>query len=133
MAYPNMNYTGGPKPPIQGGFQPQPQPFYPLPQGNVYTIDNPNEVDSVPCGTGVSVALCLNKNLMYIKSIQGGSPLFWVYKISPMMETKQDTDLARSENEVSDERVRRLEEKIDMLLKEVNGNAKSELAKLATQ
>lgn len=131
MAYPNMNYQGGPKPPMQGGFQPQ--QFYPMPQGNVYTIENPNEVDSVPCGTGVSVALCLNKNLMYIKSIQGGSPLFWVYKISPMMETKQDTAPPQSENNSSDERVRRLEEKIDMLLKEVNGNAKSELTKLASQ
>lgn len=41
----------------QGAFQPQ--QYFPMPQGNVYTIEQPEEVNSVPCGTGVSVALCL--------------------------------------------------------------------------
>ena len=81
----NIAYPGAPKQMGQNAFQPQ--QYFPMPQGNVYTIEQPEEVNSVPCGTGVSVALCLNKGLMYIKSIQGGSPLFWVYKISPAMET----------------------------------------------
>lgn len=113
----NLTYPGAPKPMGQNTFQPQ--QYFPMPQGNVYTIEQPEEVNSVPCGTGVSVALCLNKGLMYIKSIQGGSPLFWVYKISPVMETSAQ---GQGRKEESEDRVARLEQKIDKLLKEVNGN-----------
>lgn len=77
MNYPNVPYPGAQRPMGQS------QQFFPMPQGNVYTIERPEEISTVPCGTGVSVALCLAKNLMYIKSIQGGSPLYWVYKIAP--------------------------------------------------
>lgn len=114
----NIAYPGAPKQMGQSAFQPQ--QYFPMPQGNVYTIEQPEEVNSVPCGTGVSVALCLNKGLMYIKSIQGGSPLFWVYKISPAMETPSVQKQERKEE--TEDRVARLEQKIDKLLKEVNGN-----------
>ena len=114
----NIAYPGAPKQMGQNAFQPQ--QYFPMPQGNVYTIEQPEEVNSVPCGTGVSVALCLNKGLMYIKSIQGGSPLFWVYKISPVMETPSVQKQERKEE--TEDRVARLEQKIDKLLKEVNGN-----------
>lgn len=123
----NIAYPGAPKQMGQNAFQPQ--QYFPMPQGNVYTIEQPEEVNSVPCGTGVSVALCLNKGLMYIKSIQGGSPLFWVYKISPVMETPSAQKQERKEE--TEDRVARLEQKIDKLLKEVNGNeSKSQSNKL---
>lgn len=123
----NIAYPGAPKQMGQNAFQPQ--QYFPMPQGNVYTIEQPEEVNSVPCGTGVSVALCLNKGLMYIKSIQGGSPLFWVYKISPAMETQPVQGQERKEE--TEDRVARLEQKIDKLLKEVNGNEpKSQSTKL---
>lgn len=123
----NIAYPGAPKQMGQNAFQPQ--QYFPMPQGNVYTIEQPEEVNSVPCGTGVSVALCLNKGLMYIKSIQGGSPLFWVYKISPAMETSSVQKQERKEE--TEDRVARLEQKIDKLLKEVNGNeSKSQSNKL---
>lgn len=123
----NITYPGAPKQMGQSAFQPQ--QYFPMPQGNVYTIEQPEEVNSVPCGTGVSVALCLNKGLMYIKSIQGGSPLFWVYKISPAMETPSVQNQERKEE--TEDRVARLEQKIDKLLKEVNGNeSKSQSTKL---
>ena len=121
MGLQNITYPGAPKPMNQGAFQPQ--QYFPMPQGNVYTIEQPEEVNSVPCGTGVSVALCLNKGLMYIKSIQGGSPLFWVYKISPAMETPSAPQIEKKEMQT--DRVARLEEKIDKLLKEVNSNGES--------
>ena len=47
----NITYPGAPKPMNQGAFQPQ--QYFPMPQGNVYTIEQPEEVNSVPCGTGV--------------------------------------------------------------------------------
>jgi len=43
--------------------------MFPQPQGSVYSINSPLEIGNVPIGsTGLSVALCLNEGLMYIKS-----------------------------------------------------------------
>ena len=58
--------------------------MFPQPQGSVYSIGAPLEIGNVPIGsTGLSVALCLNENLMYIKSFQGGNPVIMAYKIIP--------------------------------------------------
>lgn len=43
------------------------------PQGNVYVIDSPLEVANVPMGTGLSVAICPNESLMYLKMYQNGA------------------------------------------------------------
>lgn len=59
------------------------QPLFPQPQGNVYNINSTLEVANVPVGAGVSVALCLPENVMYIKTMQNGNPLFYPYKITP--------------------------------------------------
>jgi hypothetical protein len=49
------------------------QQMFPQPQGSVYTINTPLDIGNVPIGsTGLSVALCLQENLMYIKSFQNG-------------------------------------------------------------
>lgn len=60
------------------------QPLFPQPQGNVYNINSTLEVANVPVGAGVSVALCLPENVMYIKTMQNGNPLFYPYKILPL-------------------------------------------------
>lgn len=87
MAYgygqqPNMNV-----PPLNTTQQMMPQqnvqPLFPQPQGNVYNINSTLEVANVPVGAGVSVALCLPENVMYIKTMQNGNPLFYPYKIIP--------------------------------------------------
>ena len=70
------------------------QPLFPQPQGNVYNINSTLEVANVPVGAGVSVALCLQEGLMYIKTMQNGNPMFWAYKIMPFDTTKN-----RSESE----------------------------------
>lgn len=54
MNYPNVPYPGAQRP------MGQPQQFFPMPQGNVYTIERPEEISTVPCGTGVSVALLIH-------------------------------------------------------------------------
>lgn len=51
MGTQNIAYPGAPKQMGQNAFQPQ--QYFPMPQGNVYTIEQPEEVNSVPCGTGV--------------------------------------------------------------------------------
>lgn len=67
----------------QGQQIPQTQPLFPQPNGNVYNINNTLEVANVPAGVGLSVALCLPEGLMYIKTMQNGTPMFWAYKIEP--------------------------------------------------
>lgn len=49
------------------------QNMFPQPQGSVYAINSPLDIGNVPTGsTGLSVAICLAENLMYIKSFQNG-------------------------------------------------------------
>lgn len=66
------------------------QPLFPQPTGNVYSINSTLEVANVPVGAGVSVALCLPENVMYIKTMQNGNPLFYPYKITPFTSEQQE-------------------------------------------
>lgn len=75
------------------------QPLFPQPQGNVYSINSTLEVANVPVGAGMSVALCLNEGIMYIKTLQNGNPLFWAYKITPFDNTTQNKP---TETEIAD-------------------------------
>ena len=63
--------------------QPNVQPLFPQPQGNVYNINSTLEVANVPTGAGMSVALCIPEGFMYIKTMQNGNPMFWAYRILP--------------------------------------------------
>lgn len=87
MAYNNYNYNSQIPVQVQNGQYPMPQqniqPLFPQPQGNVYNINSTLEVANVPVGAGMSVALCMPENLMYIKTMQNGNPLFYPYKIIP--------------------------------------------------
>lgn len=71
------------------------QPLFPQPQGNVYNINSTLEVANVPVGAGISVALCMPENTMFIKTMQNGNPLFYPYKIMPYSnEVEQATQSA---------------------------------------
>lgn len=89
------------------------QSIFPQPQGNVYMINNSLEVANVPMGIGISVALCLQEGLCYLKTIQNGTPVFKTYKIIPQDQEKTPED----SNEINellksfDERLRALENK----------------------
>lgn len=66
------------------------QQMFPQPQGSVYAINTPIEIGNVPIGsTGLSVAICFNEQLMYIKSFQNGNPVIMAYRIAPY--TKEET------------------------------------------
>ncbi len=73
------------------------QPLFPQPQGNVYNINSTLEVANVPCGAGISVALCMNEKCMYIKSLQNGSPMFWAYKIIPYDENQKTNEQVQTQ------------------------------------
>lgn len=68
------------------------QPLFPQPQGNVYNINSTLEVANVPVGAGMSIALCLPENVMYIKTMQNGNPLFYPYKIVPFTNSQSETN-----------------------------------------
>lgn len=75
------------------------QPLFPQPQGNVYNINSTLEVANVPVGAGISIALCLPENVMYIKTMQNGNPLFYPYKIVPFtQEQSQKSEVPPSQN-----------------------------------
>ena len=60
------------------------QQIFPQPQGSVYAINTPTEIGNVPIGsTGLSVAICFNEQLLYIKSFQNGNPVIMAYRVTP--------------------------------------------------
>ena len=69
----------------------QPNAFFLQPHGNVYLIGSSLEVANVPMNSGLSVALCLNEGLMYVKSMQNGTPNFMVYSIAPYEKKDNNT------------------------------------------
>lgn len=79
------------------------QPLFPQPQGNVYNINSTLEVANVPVGAGVSVALCLPENTMYIKTMQNGNPMFYPYKILPFNTIENQTEPQKENNEKNEE------------------------------
>ena len=126
MSYNNYNFNP------QNSIQPQQipiqqqniQPLFPQPQGNVYNINSTLEVANVPVGAGISVALCLPENLMYIKTMQNGNPLFYPYKIQPFNQQTKEQNIQK-EDKVSfeewlnsyNERIKNLEEELSKLKK----------------
>lgn len=58
--------------------------MFPQPQGSVYSINELADIGNVPIGsTGLSVAICFQQQIMYIKSFQNGSPVIMAYRIAP--------------------------------------------------
>lgn len=60
--------------------------FFLQPQGNLYMINNSNEINNVPVGLGLSAAICLNEGVFYLKTIQNGSPMIVGYKLNSLEE-----------------------------------------------
>ena len=92
------------------------QQRFPQPQGSVYAINSPLDIGNVPIGsTGLSVAISLSDNLMYIKSFQNGQPIIMSYRITPFQkEEKKQEEVPEKENELTS-RLAALEEKINLL------------------
>lgn len=79
-----MNYTPFNQNQNQGFSNYQPFQYFPQSQGNVYTINSASEIANIPVGAGVSAAICLRENLMFLKTMQNGTPMLVAYKLSPL-------------------------------------------------
>ena len=96
------------------------QPLFPQPQGNVYNINSTLEVANVPCGAGISVALCLPENVMYIKTMQNGNPLFYPYKVIPFTQD-ENTNVSQNKNkEVEEQKENTFIEDLTLQIKKCN-------------
>lgn len=100
----------------QAAFQ-QIQQMFPQPQGSVYSINSPLDIGNVPIGsTGLSIALCMPEQLMYIKSFQNGNPIVMAYRVSPFQKNSDQKENVepKSDKDIM-ERLALLEEKINKL------------------
>lgn len=121
--YPSYPFTQSAQQSQQPQFQVQ--QLFPQPQGNVYMISNSLEVANVPMGAGISIALCMQEGLMYLKSMQNGNPMFITYRILPYDNSQKDnqqnqtSDNSKQNIEIIVEEIKRSNERINVLEKEI--------------
>jgi hypothetical protein len=95
------------------------QQMFPQPQGSVYSINTPAEVGNVPIGsTGLSVAICFQDQIMYIKSFQNGSPVLMAYRVTPYTKEEPVQKEQTPQNNPLEERLTRLETMLTNLTNE---------------
>lgn len=118
----NFNNPFGQQAPTPFNNYQQIQQMFPQPQGSVYSINTPVDVGNVPIGsTGLSVAICFQESLMYIKSFQNGNPVIMAYRIAPYTKdahVQAQTPAAEEANPL-EQRLAKLEQ---MLLNNNNTN-----------
>lgn len=117
MAYPYSNNT------LTNSYYPQ-QPMFPQPQGNVYIIQDSVEVANIPAGAGITAAICLQENLLYMKSMQNGMPMFLAYKLVPHSEQQKTTTEDTPPTVSLENRVIELEKQVQNLLNSTKENKK---------
>ena len=66
--------------------------YFPQPQGSIYMIASSNDIANVPVGAGLSAAICLREGIMYLKTIQNGSPMLLAYRLAPLESGEQTQD-----------------------------------------
>lgn len=98
------------------------QEMFPQPQGSVYAINTAVEVGNVPIGsTGLSVAICFQDSVMYIKSFQNGNPIIMAYKIAPYSKeqsTSTPVDTEETTKDPMEDRISRLENLVTNITKD---------------
>ena len=72
--------------------------YFLQPQGSIYMIASSNDIANVPVGAGLSAAICLREGIMYLKTIQNGSPMLLAYRLAPLENGEQIQDNANTNN-----------------------------------
>ena len=86
-------------------------PMFMQPQGNLYVIENSLELANVPMGAGVSVAICPNESLIYLKMYQNGAPQIAAYSLVPYEKKESVIPLTGYEEILK--RIEAIEKKMD--------------------
>lgn len=101
----NFNSYGA----TQQAYQQPYSQYFPQPQGSIYMINSSNDVANVPVGAGISAAICLKDGIMYLKTIQNGSPMLLGYRLSSLEDANNSNSFVqapvRASNEEFDKRV----------------------------
>lgn len=100
------------------------QPMFPQPQGNVYIIQDSVEVANIPAGVGITAAICLQENLLYMKSMQNGMPMFLAYKLVPHTEQQKTSNEEAAPTATLENRVVELEKQVTTLMESLKEKKK---------
>lgn len=108
--------------------------YFPQPQGSIYMIANSNDIANVPVGAGLSAAICLREGVMYLKTIQNGSPMLLAYKLMPLEngDGQVATQAQNQESGVQDKKIIAILEDYDKRLKALESQTSSK-SKIQTQ
>lgn len=108
--------------------------YFPQPQGSIYMIANSNDIANVPVGAGLSAAICLREGVMYLKTIQNGSPMLLAYKLMPLEngDGQVATQTQIQESGVQDKKIIAILEDYDKRLKALESQTNSK-SKIQTQ
>lgn len=93
----------------------QMQSFFPQPIGNVYNLNTSSDINNIPTGAGVSIGLCLNENIIYIKGSQNGSPMLLGYTLAPIDGAPSNPNTKSSQSSINTE----IEEEKEIIRKHV--------------
>lgn len=119
------------------------QSIFPQPIGSAYNLNTSNEIGNIPAGAGVSIGLCLNENILYIKGLQNGSPILLGYNLIPIegvpnpvsiQSPRQGGQALEEENRrlkdslgLYDEKIRMLESQIGKIKEKLGGRNEWEI------
>lgn len=94
--------------------------FFPQPIGSVYNLQTATDIGNIPASTNLSVGLCLAENILYIKSLQGGTPMLLSYRISPLEGTAAPASATPETTQPNrNELIKAYDERIAELKKEI--------------
>lgn len=85
--------------------------FSPQPQGIAYSINNSNELNNIPLNSTTTIAFCFPEESCYIRTLQNGTPVVSAYKISPIVDNKDDNEILSLLKNL-DQRIKALEKNI---------------------
>lgn len=93
--------------------------LFPQPIGSVYNLNTAADIANVPTGAGVSLGLCLNENILYIKALQNGAPALLSYRLGPI-ETNEISEDSK-DNERIKQILQSFEARFAAIEKELSG------------
>lgn len=80
----------------------QTQSLFPQPSGSLYLLNTASEIGNIPTGTDLSLGLCLPENVMYLKTLQNGSPVLVGYRLIPLVDTGTNQAATQQKQNESD-------------------------------